>query len=47
MKSKELFKMNSENLQGLLHMRKRSFAIQPKKGKGSFKRQQKHKDRYI
>lgn len=47
MKSKEMFKMNSEDLQGLLHMRSRCFAIPPKKGKGSFSRKEKHKDRYI
>ena len=31
-------KMSSEELQGLLMMRRRAFFVPPKKGKGSFKR---------
>lgn len=31
-------KLTPEELQGLMHMRKRAFATKPKKGKGSYDR---------
>lgn len=31
-------KMTTEELQGLMHMRKRAYAIKSKKGKGSYNR---------
>lgn len=37
-KAKSYNKMDSEEVEGLMHMRKRAFAIQNKKGKGSYSR---------
>ena len=31
-------KMTNEELQGLIHMRKRAYAVKSKKGKGSYNR---------
>ena len=33
-------KMTTEELQGLMHMRKRAFAVKSKKGKGSYNRKE-------
>ena len=41
--NKQVFKKSPEELQLFLHFRKRSFKINNKKGKGSFKRNLKHK----
>ena len=40
---KRIFKKSPEELQLFLHFRKRSFKINNKKGKGSFKRKPKHR----
>ena len=39
---KRMFKKSPEELQLYLHFKKRGFAIQNKKGKGSYSRHQKH-----
>ena len=39
-------KKSPEELQQYLHLRKRGFAIPAKKGKGSFNRKTKHKNRF-
>ena len=36
-------KMSKEELEGLLHMRKRGGALSTKKGKGSYRRSPKHR----
>lgn len=40
---KRLFKMKPEELQMFLHFKKRGFKIENKKGKGSYKRNPKHR----
>ena len=42
---KEIFKKSPEELQQYLQFKRRGFAISAKKGKGSYSRKQKHKDR--
>ena len=42
---KEIFKKSSEELQQYLQFKHRGFAISAKKGKGSYSRKQKHKDK--
>lgn len=42
---KEIFKKSSEELQQYLQFKRRGFAISAKKGKGSYSRKQKHKDK--
>ena len=41
--NKQIFKMKPEELQLFLYFKKRGFKIENKKGKGSFKRNPKHK----
>lgn len=41
---KRMFKMKPEELQLFLHFKKRGFKIENKKGKGSYKRNPKHKE---
>ena len=41
---KRIFKMKPEELQLFLHFKKRGFKIENKKGKGSYKRNPKHKE---
>lgn len=38
--------MTPEELEGMLHFRKRAFSIENKKGKGSYRRKKKHRDKY-
>ena len=40
---KRIFKKSPEELEQYLHFKKRGFAIDNKKGKGSYKRKPKHK----
>lgn len=40
---KKIFKMKPEELQLYLHFKKRGFKIENKKGKGSYKRNPKHR----
>lgn len=42
---KEIFKKSPEELQQYLQFKRRGFAISAKKGKGSYSRKQKHKDK--
>lgn len=42
---KRMFKKSPEELQQYLHFKKRGFAIENKKGKGSFKRNPKYKNK--
>ena len=42
---KRIFKMKPEELQLFLHFKKRGFKIENKKGKGSYSRKQKHKQK--
>lgn len=42
---KEIFKKSSKELQQYLQFKRRGFAISAKKGKGSYSRKQKHKDK--
>ena len=42
--NKSMFKMSDEELQEYLHFKKRCFVVPNKKGKGSYKRHQKHKE---
>ena len=42
---KRMFKKSPEELQQYLHFKKRGFAIEKKKGKGSFKRNPKYKNK--
>ena len=42
---KEIFKKTPEELQQYLQFKRRGFAISAKKGKGSYSRKQKHKDK--
>ena len=44
--NKQMFKKSPEELKLYLHFKKRGFAIQNKKGKGSYNRHQKHVKRY-
>lgn len=39
---KKIFKKSSEELQEYFKFKRRGFSISPKKGKGSFKRKNKH-----
>jgi stalled ribosome alternative rescue factor ArfA len=39
---KNIFKKSSEELQEYLQFRKRGFKVEPKKGKGSYKRKSKY-----
>lgn len=41
---KRIFKMKPEELQLYLHFKKRGFKLENKKGKGSYKRNPKHKE---
>lgn len=36
-------KMTAEEVQGMMHFRKRAYVVQNKKGKGSYKRHDKHR----
>lgn len=42
---KQAFKMEGEELQQYLHFKKRGSVVENKKGKGSYKRHAKHKDK--
>lgn len=42
---KSMFKMSPEELQQWLYIRKKGYAIENKKGKGSYKRKAKHKNK--
>ena len=42
---KRIFKKSPEELQQYLHFKKRGFAIENKKGKGSYSRKKKHKNK--
>ena len=42
---KEIFKKTPEELQQYLQFKRRGFAISAKKGKGSYSRKQKYKDK--
>lgn len=42
---KEIFKKTPEELQQYLQFKRRGFAISAKKGKGSYSRKQKHKNK--
>lgn len=44
MKDKRLFKKSPEELQEYLYFQRRGSKVEPRKGKGSFKRKSKHKD---
>lgn len=46
MKDKQLFKKPPDELQEYLNFRRRGSKVEPRKGKGSFKRRPKHKDRF-
>lgn len=41
--NKQAFKMEEEELQQYLHFKKRGSVVENKKGKGSYKRHEKHK----
>jgi hypothetical protein len=41
--NKQAFKMENEELQQYLHFKKRGSVVENKKGKGSYKRHEKHK----
>jgi stalled ribosome alternative rescue factor ArfA len=41
--NKQAFKMDGEELQQYLHFKKRGSVVENKKGKGSYKRHEKHK----
>ena len=42
---KRMFKKSPEELQQYLHFKKRGFCIENKKGKGSYSRKQKYKNK--
>lgn len=42
---KSMFKMTPEELQAWLYLRKKGYVIENKKGKGSYTRKAKHKNR--
>ena len=42
---RSIFKLSPEEVQQHMHFRKRGFKIENKKGKGSYRRHQKHKER--
>ena len=42
---KRMFKKSPEELQQYFHFKKRGFAIENKKGKGSYSRKKKHKNK--
>lgn len=44
---KRMFKKSAEELQLYMYFKKRGFKIENKKGKGSYKRNAKHKELYI
>lgn len=46
-KDKRAFKMPPSELEEFLEFRKRGSKVEPKRGKGSFKRKPKHKDRSL
>ncbi len=46
MKNREIFKKSSEELQEYLQFRRRGSKINSKKGKGSYKRKQKHINKF-
>lgn len=41
--NKQIFKMTPEEVQEMLRFRNKGSAIDPKKGKGSYRRREKHK----
>lgn len=45
--SKEMFKKEGEELQQFLAFRRKGGRVEAKKGKGSFKRNQKHKNKML
>lgn len=45
--NKRVFKMSPEELQLYMHFKKRAFAINNKRGKGSYTRKQKHKESIV
>lgn len=46
MQTSEYLKKTGEELQSCLEFRRRGFKVKPKKGKGSFKRKEKHKEKF-
>ena len=46
MQTGEYLKKTGEELQSYLEFRRRGFKVKPKKGKGSFKRKEKHKEKF-
>ena len=42
---KRIFKKSNEELSAYLQFKRKGYAIPPKKGRGSFKRNQKHKNK--
>lgn len=45
--NKQSFKMEGEELQQYLHFKKRGSVVENKKGKGSYKRHEKHKKKFF
>lgn len=43
--NKRIFKKSPEELEQYMHFKKRGFRVENKKGKGSYKRHQKHKNK--
>lgn len=43
--NKQMFKKNEDELQEYLTFRKRGFVVKNKKGKGSYSRKEKHKNK--
>ena len=43
---KRIFKKSPEELQEYLQFQRRGYKVEPKKGKGSYKRKTKHKEDY-
>lgn len=46
MQTSDYLKKTGEELQSYLEFRRRGFKVRPKKGKGSFKRKEKHKEKF-
>ena len=46
MQTSDYLKKTGEELQSYLEFKRRGFKVKPKKGKGSFKRKEKHKEKF-
>jgi stalled ribosome alternative rescue factor ArfA len=46
MQTSDYLKKTGEELQSYLEFRRRGFKVKPKKGKGSFKRKEKYKEKF-